>query len=273
MPSTVPSFEPSAAPSILPTRVPECLVEEVSGKTYYLQILTLCLKVEMFSGGTLKILDSGTLTTPECGPDISPAPEEELISYFDDDLSSPLSACFTDKLIVGGGWNGDFRFTQDTISDIQVNINTLDSQNKILDLEVVLPSCEAPSSAPSISSAPSSMPSATCPAASFLGQKYYTVTNVGGGDICLELNLTVGQQVNKSNQPATACNETDFVSDSGISVLDTVGSNTFTFIPGSFAYSGEIIIKLDASASAPGITVTVDTVSSSFTGVLVVPAC
>ena len=112
------------------------------------------MRAEMFAGGSLKILETGNLTNIECGPDISPAPQEQLISNFDDNLSSTLRACFTDTNIVGGGWNGDFSFTQDTISEIRIKVNYLDTQTKTFDVEVVLPSCEAPSIVPSTSPSP-----------------------------------------------------------------------------------------------------------------------
>ena len=95
--------------------------------------------------------------TPECGPDITPTPAEQVIAYFDDDASSPNTACFTDTGITGGGWNGDFSFFQDTITDVEIDVQTLDTQNKLFDVHVTLPSCESPSTVPT--SIPSQYPS------------------------------------------------------------------------------------------------------------------
>ena len=66
-PTLVPSLKPSLQPSTLPTRVPECDISEVSGngRTYYLAVLSLCLKLELWTGGNLdEVLTS--LSNIEC---------------------------------------------------------------------------------------------------------------------------------------------------------------------------------------------------------------
>ena len=106
------------------------------------------MRAEMFTGGTLTIMDPASIDPP-CPP--TSTVDEQIIGSFDDDAATPYRACFT------GDWTGDFSFFQDTISDIEVRVNTLDSQSKTFDVNVILPSCEAPSTNPTFF--PSSVPS------------------------------------------------------------------------------------------------------------------
>ena len=144
IPSLKPSVVPSMSPSSLPSIDNKCPIEEVSGKTYFFKITASCLKVELFVGGKLSILR----TNEECSGSFSSPPIETAVSFYES--SSGEKAVFSSGSLGTNGWDGDLFFLQNAISDsIETNVNLLDTLNQIFSVDVILPSCQAPSLSPS----------------------------------------------------------------------------------------------------------------------------
>ena len=142
-PTTSPTMMPSLFPSTPPSAGPDCVIKEVIGKTYYFSVNGVCLKVDFSPGGTLSILQ----TNEECTGSFSSPPIEQPVSIFL--RSTSKKAVFWRGLLGSNGWSGDMYFRQNPNSDdIATHVRSLDLHFQTFSIDVILPSCDAPSASP-----------------------------------------------------------------------------------------------------------------------------
>jgi len=159
-PSESPSAMPTLIHSSLPTIQPRCGVAEIIGKTYFVEVQTLgsplCLKIEMFPGGTVAVDPKNSDCTPA-----NSAPTS-IVSYYDSAVDgTPYDAggiTFVPGPLGANGYSGDFSFVEE---DGETAFKTLylDNPNKYFTGKLCVHSCTAPSNYPSIH--PTDFPSFT----------------------------------------------------------------------------------------------------------------
>jgi hypothetical protein len=282
-PSAVPTLKPSDLPSLTPSSQPSYCSEH-RGKTFFFQIFTLCLKLEVFVGGTLSV---GQYTQTTCN---SANNNLEALSHF---TSQSYDQAFYD-----GTWSGNFTFTEDdTLYEPRLIILHLDNNPNVQDYigQVRLPpvQCtpsEVPSDQPSVlpsnisspmpsnepSAAPSLSPSAVpsafpsvmpslLPSASPSdipsSQPSYCSEHRGKTfffqivQFCLKLEVFVGGTLSVGQYNALTCNSANnnlvalshFTSESyGKAFYDGTWSGNFTFIEDDTLYDPALtILHLD----------------------------
>ena len=158
-PSSSPTAMPTMTHSSLPTLQPRCGVADILGKTYFVEVTNfgapLCLKIDMFPGGTVAIDPNNS----DCTPANS---NPTIVSYFDSATdATPYDAggiMFVPGALGVDGYTGDFSFVEE---DGETAFKTLylDSPNKSFTGKLCVQSCTAPSNHPSIH--PTDLPSLT----------------------------------------------------------------------------------------------------------------
>lgn len=146
-----PSSTPSSIHSIIPSHAPstDCS-QQLMGSTIFSKIGTslnpnsnkVCLKIELNPGGSLTLDSSNS----DCIA-ANESPSQQSISSFQS-ITDKVSFVNVGRQI----WSGHFYISEDpSISDIETNLIgvTVNDNNYIFEAELRLPTCIAPSSAPS----------------------------------------------------------------------------------------------------------------------------
>ena len=165
-PTSVPSTQPSNAPSVGPT----CLVDEFLGKTYLVPFSTAdgeddCAKVQIFEHGFFSI----DMNNPHCANG----------SFLDTKVCSIFDKYAGNKAVFKEGefgLTGYFAIKEDpSVSVVEFNVLSLDNVSNTFVINMLFPSCTAPSASPSYvpSASPSSVPS-TSPSLSCDNDDHFT---------------------------------------------------------------------------------------------------
>ena len=165
-PTSVPSTQPSNAPSVGPT----CLVNEFLGKTYLVPFSTAdgeddCAKVQIFEHGFFSI----DMNNPHCANG----------SFLDTKVCSIFDKYAGNKAVFKEGefgLTGYFAIKEDpSVSVVEFNVLSLDNVSNTFVINMLFPSCTAPSASPSYvpSASPSSVPS-TSPSLSCDNDDHFT---------------------------------------------------------------------------------------------------
>lgn len=169
--SFIPSIALSMMYSVSPSDSTICDINEVLGQTIYVPAVGACWKVEIFFGGTLE----GDFTDSLCSEsDHMFSSTNGTFSLFDSLNISDNTALF---IGASQGFSGTMIFKESLdIANPLLNILNWTPNSKEYELEVILPTCAAPSVVPSVvpSTVLSTVPtSSTCSIEIFLNRTLY----------------------------------------------------------------------------------------------------
>ena len=233
--SMVPSWIPSLVPSTAPTVSSACSIEEVMGTSYYFAAANGCWKLEMSQNGKFE----ADFTDPTCS-NVANFVSSNVFSLFGSIDTDTNVATFVDGPMK---YSGTFQFSES--SDITTNI----AGSKILGfnqttqeyvVEVIIPSCSAPSTVPSPmpSLVPSTAPtvSSACSIEEVMGTSYYFAAANG----CWKLEMSQNGKFEADFTDPTCSNVANFVSSNVFSLFGSIDTDTnvATFVDGPMKYSG-----------------------------------
>ena len=287
VPTTLPSLFPSVSPSAKPSISSDCLTDEIIGKKYYVMIFFhMCLEIDMSAqGGTANIIDV-PFSNPDCTADGTKGKLRKPIS----DLEYPLPVDGREAIFNGRnyafGFDGIVQFVED---EYQIGLETksieVDSLARTFDLQIALPTCNAPSGAPSAAPSlepsmiptlvPTSQPSPYgCFASEVTGKSYYFRVL---DHLCIELNMnTVGGALNLvdvdfSNPVCNSAACTSANKKSISNLLDTSSGKEARF---EGAWNGTVLFKEHEYQVGVGPKILLlDPVSREFNLELMLPSC
>ena len=253
LPSVKPSLRPTAAPSRVPSNIPsftpsqaptsECS-ELLMGKTIFSEINAMgqkmCIKMELFLGGMLAIDESNSDCTAT-----NESTSLKILSSFQS-ITDEIS--FDQGNLGSEAFVGQFEIVEDpVVSKIETNLFGLFMFNQTFQAELKIPSCIAPSSAPSTihSPDPSYAPSTECsqlPGSTIFSKIAPSAFNPND-KVCMRIELFPGGKLSIDNMNPDCTAENASSSLNTVTSFESITDDKILFV--GQVWSGQFIILED----------------------------